>query len=335
LALNSGSIGLDITPDARFISGRIGGDAAIWQAIGNPADGNYQYVSYNDGPFPHRLAAPTDGNSPNSGHFILDSDLFGTVMITNYGSTSGIRSGAWSVETGLDLQTFGHANIMKAINIDGQVYIATNDFTEHTGAIWLLGQDEPVYLRDIITDFENPYFTPGGLFALPNGEGLGILGTGKVDGVETHFMAQIKFVDKVFEYLVDIDLNGEANDMGIPHDGMTSDPGLVGDLPLGGEVHMQIGDTAQIVSGFRDGEGRFILPKEELFELFPEVENGGDFEAKIWTGVENVAEYLKTKLQFACIVSPPTEFEILGIDGDGRLTWEPSRGARGTTLVIA
>ncbi|TVP95700.1 MAG: hypothetical protein EA381_18455 [Planctomycetaceae bacterium] len=248
-------------------------------------------------------------------------------MITNYGSTSGIRSGAWSVETGLDLQTFGHANIMKAINIDGQVYIATNDFTEHTGAIWLLGQDEPVYLRDIITDFENPYFTPGGLFALPNGEGLGILGTGKVDGVETHFMAQIKFVDKVFEYLVDIDLNGEANDMGIPHDGMTSDPGLVGDLPLGGEVHMQIGDTAQIVSGFRDGEGRFILPKEELFELFPEVENGGDFEAKIWTGVENVAEYLKTKLQFACIVSPPTEFEILGIDDDGRLTWEPSRGA--------
>ena len=458
--INSGSIGLDMMSSGRFISGQIGSDAVIWEAIGNRASGNYQYISYNEGPFPHRLMVPPDGFGPDAALHIIDSDQ-GVVVVTNYRSSAGPRSGVWSARTGQFIVGFGHSAVMKPINIDGNVFVATNDFTENSGAIWLLGQDQPVYLRDMLgSEFQNPYFTPGGLFALPNGEGIGILGTGTVDGVETHFMAQIKFVDEVFEYRVDFDHDGEfdvfhlgsaktdipiridrsgsytvkvqvrrpggdsgdvlaeayttidvtpfpegqsaaqipldtngdgiltpldalmvlnhiarvnrgveefdlgrfdvsgsgsvtpldallilnqmrqgdgpgqylpsielSNDSGVPGDGLTNDPSIIGQLPTHGEVYMQIGDTVRNVSEARNYEGRFVFPKEDLFELFPGTVNDGDYEVQIWTGLENVPDYLKTNFKFAYKGTPPRDFEILGLNEDREFTWEASQGA--------
>lgn len=209
-ALGYVTVGFTITEDGQYIGGRIGADAANWKASGNPATGEYELVHYAHNPhFPYRFERPDDGFGPHRALFALDSDLYGTIVTSNYSNNEwDILSGAWSVETGEVLQTFGYSAIKGAINIDGNVYVATNDFTENSGAIWLLGQDQPVYLLDILgSEFENPVFTSGGLFVLP--DGIGVFGRGKVDGVETNFIAEIKFADETFEYLVDINLDGE------------------------------------------------------------------------------------------------------------------------------
>ena len=205
-----GGTSFAMTEDGRILVGAIDGRAAVWEAVGDPHDGEYVLKQYAfDAITPFTLEPGADGFAPWSGQFVVDTESHGAVLFAQYATSEALHGGAWSVETGGFLWSSGPGRIMDVIQAGGAIFVAVNDTALQSGGIRQFGESHSTYLSDALAGegLLNPTFTPQGLFEFGD-YGFGFLAEGFVEGVRTNFVAEVRLVPPVsepatFTFLVD------------------------------------------------------------------------------------------------------------------------------------